>query len=238
MGTIDLLSGFNDFIQGPFLIVATQKQRVGHLPNDHALYKLVGFDLIPFIESTTHLNEIQKRDQDHFISLIRNILSTDGFYFSYTYDLTRNLQKQSSVPTNSQNLLANIERSFCYNYNLLSSLASKATQPIDSFLLPIIQGFVGQEETFVCGRRINFCVISRRNWHRTGTRYHSRGVDRNGNVSNFVETEQIVALDNNVTSFVQVRGSVPVFWNQQINIRYQPHLAVENHSVQYPLIVG
>ena len=41
-----------------------------------------------------------------------------------------------------------------------------------------------------------------------------RGVDDNGCVANFVETEQIVALGSELSSFVQCRGSVPVFWEQ------------------------
>jgi phosphatidylinositol-bisphosphatase len=41
-----------------------------------------------------------------------------------------------------------------------------------------------------------------------------RGVDDEGHVANFVETEQLVYHDNAYTSFVQVRGTLPVFWNQ------------------------
>ena len=41
-----------------------------------------------------------------------------------------------------------------------------------------------------------------------------RGVDDNGCVANFVETEQCVVLGNKVSSFLQIRGSVPVFWEQ------------------------
>ena len=41
-----------------------------------------------------------------------------------------------------------------------------------------------------------------------------RGVDDDGHVANFVETEQLVTLDKSCTSFVQIRGSVPLFWDQ------------------------
>jgi hypothetical protein len=33
-------------------------------------------------------------------------------------------------------------------------------------------------------------------------------------VANFVETEQVIFLDKEVTSYVQTRGSVPLFWEQ------------------------
>ena len=44
-----------------------------------------------------------------------------------------------------------------------------------------------------------------------------RGVDDEGHVANFVETEQLVTLDKSCTSFVQIRGSVPLFWDQVSN---------------------
>lgn len=41
-----------------------------------------------------------------------------------------------------------------------------------------------------------------------------RGVNDDGHVANFVETEQIIMLGNEETSFTQIRGSVPIFWEQ------------------------
>jgi hypothetical protein len=51
---------------------------------------------------------------------------------------------------------------------------------------------------------------------RAGVRFLSRGVDPQGHVSNFVETEQILELvdSGQVLSWVTVRGSIPVFWSQ------------------------
>ena len=44
--------------------------------------------------------------------------------------------------------------------------------------------------------------------------YQVRGVDDGGSVANFVETEQIIQLGDKMCSFLQIRGSVPVFWEQ------------------------
>jgi hypothetical protein len=65
-------------------------------------------------------------------------------------------------------------------------------------------------------------LISRRNWKRAGTRYNVRGSDLNGNVANNVETEQIIIYDGNVASFVETRGSIPLFWSQKANLKYKP----------------
>lgn len=35
-----------------------------------------------------------------------------------------------------------------------------------------------------------------------------------GHVANFVETEQAIHVDNSIVSFVQIRGLVPLFWDQ------------------------
>ncbi len=48
-----------------------------------------------------------------------------------------------------------------------------------------------------------------------GTRFLARGLDDQGNVANYVETEQIITYENHLFSFVQIRGSVPLFWTQK-----------------------
>ena len=48
-----------------------------------------------------------------------------------------------------------------------------------------------------------------------GTRYLARGLDDGGNVANFVETELILAHKDTLYSFVQIRGSVPLYWQQK-----------------------
>lgn len=42
----------------------------------------------------------------------------------------------------------------------------------------------------------------------------------------------MVADDGTVCSFVQVRGSIPVYWRQPINMRYKPPLQVESSSAR------
>ena len=42
-----------------------------------------------------------------------------------------------------------------------------------------------------------------------------RGLDDYGNAANFVETEQIAQTSERFMSYVMVRGSVPIFWEQK-----------------------
>lgn len=48
-----------------------------------------------------------------------------------------------------------------------------------------------------------------------GTRYLARGLDDEGNVANFVETELLLCYRDQLYSFVQIRGSVPLYWQQK-----------------------
>lgn len=92
---------------------------------------------------------------------------------------------------------------------------------------------------FVHGRHLQLCLISRRSRYRAGTRYFRRGIDHEGHVANFNETEQLVLVEDQQSggqrgfddfstklSFVQIRGSVPVFWAEINTLRYKPDLQV------------
>ncbi|RRT56603.1 hypothetical protein B296_00047740, partial [Ensete ventricosum] len=60
-----------------------------------------------------------------------------------------------------------------------------------------------------------------------GTRYLKRGVNDSGRVANDVETEQIVldeeagSCSGKMSSVVQMRGSIPLFWSQEAS-RFSP----------------
>lgn len=75
------------------------------------------------------------------------------------------------------------------------------------------------EETRSSETQFDITVISRRSIKRAGLRYLRRGIDDDGNCANSVETEQILSpkvpgADSKVYSFLQVRGSIPVFFTQ------------------------
>ena len=79
-------------------------------------------------------------------------------------------------------------------------------------------------------------LISRRSRYRAGTRYFRRGIDEDGNVANFNETEQFAFVDNpgsgeeqkppHILSYVQTRGSIPLYWAEINTLRYKPDLQI------------
>ncbi|XP_069830928.1 polyphosphoinositide phosphatase isoform X1 [Dendropsophus ebraccatus] len=92
------------------------------------------------------------------------------------------------------------------------------------WLLYIIHGFCGQSKLLIYGRPVYVTLMARRSSKFAGTRFLKRGANCEGDVANEVETEQIVH-DASVMSFsagsyssyVQVRGSVPLYWSQDIS---------------------
>jgi hypothetical protein len=98
--------------------------------------------------------------------------------------------------------------------------------------LAVICGFVSQKQLSLVGRTISLTLIARRSRHFAGTRYRKRGINNRGHVANDVETEQIVHHDasrvhpvgQHYTSFVQVRGSAPVYWSQETGLAVQPKI--------------
>lgn len=104
-------------------------------------------------------------------------------------------------------------RKFVWNFHLLSKI-EKELHP--DWILYITHGFVGQSNMSVFGRSIYVTLIARRSCKYAGTRFLKRGANFQGDVANEVETEQMVhdsgvssLNDCHITSFVQMRGSIP-----------------------------
>lgn len=108
-----------------------------------------------------------------------------------------------------------------------NQLSSVEKQHLDSsqILTCVIRGFCGTltvpaSAQLLPGARktrlpSSLTIISRQSSRRAGTRFNSRGIDDDGHVANFVETETILWIPPDIVfSYVQVRGSVPIFWEQ------------------------
>jgi len=112
-----------------------------------------------------------------------------------------------------------------------SRLTDKERKELDQsrMLTSVIRGFVKSltippssaplRRTGPSNLPSSLTVISRLSSRRAGTRFNSRGIDDDGNVANFVETETIFWSPSGVCfSYVQIRGSVPVFWESSTSL--------------------
>lgn len=111
---------------------------------------------------------------------------------------------------------------FFWNKRALGAVLS-AGPAARAFVTPVINGLVLSTPCSLAGTEVELVLISRRACTRQGTRFNMRGADETGAVANYAETEQIVLLpDGAVSSFVQVRGSVPLLWEQPASLKYAP----------------
>ncbi|CAF1175682.1 unnamed protein product [Rotaria sordida] len=227
--------GIINLISGPYLIVITSKQRIGDI-DGHAIYKVQTTDIIPYARNMSHLNEHQIKYNTKYLSMVELVLRTEAFYFSYSYDITHTFQRLQSSTSDFYTMpfIERADQRFVWNRYLLSSFVKNRT--IARFALPLIHGFVALHTLNINGRSLNYGVISRRSTQRAGTRLFIRGIDDDGRVANYVETEQILQLDDVACSYIQIRGSVPCYWTQLPDLRYKPKATVlpsNNHMIAF-----
>ncbi|CAO1596209.1 Phosphoinositide phosphatase sac1 [Xanthoria calcicola] len=244
-----------------YIIVITKAQPMGRLKG-HMVYKIIATEFLPLRERTLH-----DPDEDTYLNLLKILLKSGPMYFSYSLDITNSFQRQAA----SNPSLALWERAddrFFWNKFIQSDLIDFATgattgsglrqhghreSGADPFILPVMFGMMRITTTRIKSTPLTFVLITRRSRHRAGTRYLTRGMDEQGHVANFNETEQIAVLndesrglggigveagmqngkvggfegqDMQVMSYVQTRGSVPVYWAEINTLRYVPDLQI------------
>lgn len=224
--SIQGILGILQFPLTTFLVAINQKRKVGEIEGQ-VVYRLESVEFIPIStispQSSAEI-DAQKRCQ----SLVENALSTPSYYFTYQGgDLTNTKQRQSlTLPDSGDSDWKKADKRFLWNYHMGSSLLNLANSgdrsKVAPFLVLLIHGAVYIHRCSINGKSFVWALVSRRSRFQTGTRFFARGSDRNGNVANFCETEQIVEYEGQVASYVQTRGSMPFLWGQIPCIKYMP----------------
>jgi len=75
-----------------YLIVITDAQMCGTIAG-HNIYKISSTDVIPYTRSSLHLTEKQVQNNAIYLEMVKSVLNTPYFYFSYTYDLSHTMQR-------------------------------------------------------------------------------------------------------------------------------------------------
>jgi len=117
---------------------------------------------------------------------------------------------------------------FVFNDNLLGEFSGIEYAP---FKMPCIFGYVYISSPNINRSKIDFILVSRKDCRRPGRRFVTRGLDREGNAANFVETEHIFVqydtqLKMKIASFVQIRGSIPLLWSMKPNLKWSPPVII------------
>lgn len=176
---------------------------------------------------------------------LQKLLGNGSFYYSTDFDLTNRLQDRSTDSSTFD--IDNLDESFLWNSYMISPLVKFRSRLVahervaldkSRILTSAIRGFAltitipvssNPLHTTRTGLPATLTLISRLSSRRAGTRFNSRGIDDDGNVANFVESETIFwsptaagqtdpASNEKPAgicfSYAQIRGLVPVFWEQ------------------------
>ncbi|KAK8944707.1 Phosphoinositide phosphatase SAC6 [Platanthera zijinensis] len=212
--------GMLRLIAGVYLFVITSRECVGTYMG-HPIYKVSSLEIVPCNLSLESSSVEQNKIEAEFSALLNAAGKTHGLYFSYDINLTLCLQRLHALGDESKllPLWRQADPRFLWNGYLLEALIDNK---LDQYLLPIMQGSYHHFEAAVGTNIIDVSLIARRCTRRTGTRMWRRGADFDGYVANFVETEQILQANGFIASFLQVRGSIPLLWEQIVDLTYKP----------------
>ena len=210
-----------------YIICANKISFVGKYLNA-SVFRIEKFSYIPEIESSTiPLEDIP------CLKMLDDFLERNPLFYSPNMDLTIstiNLTKKILIQPKSHIFKYTINH-FCWNYSIAKCFDSDG---MNEFIFPVINGFFGardiqKDNEDISQNDTHFILIARKDDRRSGMRFLIRGADSNGNVANSVESEEIITFkDNegniNICSFVEVRGSIPLIWEQEPNFQLNPKI--------------
>ncbi|XP_053312664.1 synaptojanin-1 isoform X2 [Spea bombifrons] len=194
-----------------YLVLVTGCMSVGKI-QDSEVFRVTSTEFISL--------RADPADEDR-MSEVRKVLNSGSFYFAWS---SAGTSLDLSLNAHRSNQEQRTDNRFFWNQSLHLHLKHYGVN-CDDWLLRLMCGGVEIRTIYAAHKQAKACIISRLSCERAGTRFNVRGTNDNGQVANFVETEQVIYLDDCVASFIQIRGSVPLFWEQ-------PGLQVGSHRVR------
>ena len=218
---LGIINGQNNY----YLLGVSKAKFMGKILNSR-IFKIE--ELIFLSNVSNDNNNLISADDEKYINMVKDFLKRNNLYFSDTLDLTVSLQKTFTNKSTKQSscVFPHTITHFCWNFNMASQLDING---MENFVAPVINGFFSLRTISDYDEEFNFVLVARKDSRRSGMRFLVRGSDNNGNVANFAETEEIVIVSDKkdqknieVLSYLQIRGSIPLFWKQTPNLMLNP----------------
>ncbi|XP_020256948.1 phosphoinositide phosphatase SAC2-like [Asparagus officinalis] len=212
------IAGFVKFLGPYYMLLITERRKIGVICG-HTVYAVSKSKMIALPNPTIRPNTTYSKDENRYKKLLCTVDLTKDFFFSYSYHIMCSLQKNLCNGDTGQVY----ETMFVWNEYLTRGIRSHLQNTM--WTVALVYGFFKQAKLTVSEKEFCLTLIARRSRHFAGTRYLKRGVNEKGRVANDVETEQIVFEDNaggiptQISSVVQHRGSIPLFWSQESSWR-------------------
>ena len=223
----DAILGIINIREKEYILFVTSSIKVARIKNED-IYKISDVDFCEIPNSQIKFSDEEqiKQIKDGISKLLKL-----GFYYSFGLDLTNSEQNKAKILYNFKNkndynnnnieeklrkIYMTSNKKYFFNYNLFKRFINNENkEPIDyTFIIPVICGYIGMFDYEINNKQIQFLLITRRSQNFAGTRYNTRGINDDGNVANYCESEHILIAGDNLCSFSQLRGSAPVFFDQ------------------------
>lgn len=216
-----------------FLLYIKQDNKLGQIGNTD-IFEISEVD---FINLNSNNNESFNNDIAIMIKGYKELFK-QGFYYSHNYDLTNSLQRQKQIKiknNNTYNILTDANADYMWNRSLINKFIEYNLY--NNFIVNCICGYIGFLDKIIKQSKLSIVLLSRRNTKNAGISAYKSSV-LNGNVSNYVETEQIVIINKNIFSCVQIRGNLPVSYQPNFNVEeiksnFKQHLSELNSEYKF-----
>ncbi|GFP82126.1 phosphoinositide phosphatase sac4 [Phtheirospermum japonicum] len=202
--------GFIKFLGPYYMLLITQRRQIGVICG-HIIYSVSKIEIFSLPHSAVRSSIVDYRSENRYKKLLCMVDLTKDFYFSYSYNVMRSLQKNMC---DKKPGLALYETMFVWNEFLTRGIRNILQNTL--WTVALVYGFFTQ------------------------VRYLKRGVNEKGRVANDVETEQIVVEDvaegvpMQISSVVQNRGSIPLFWSQETSrLNLKPDIILSKRDQTY-----
>ncbi|OMO66058.1 hypothetical protein COLO4_30835 [Corchorus olitorius] len=226
--------GFVKFLGPYYMLLITKRRKIGAICG-HTIYAITKSEMIPIPNSPIQSNMAYSKNEKRYKKLLCTVDLTKDFFFSYSYNVMHSLQRNLC---RNETGLVNYETMFVWNEFLTRGIRNNLKNTL--WTVALVYGFFKQVNLSVSGRDFKLTLIARRSRHYAGTRYLKRGVNEKGRVANDVETEQIVFEDvpegcpTQISSVVQNRGSIPLFWSQETSrLNIKPDIILSKKDPNY-----
>lgn len=209
--------GLLSFERRVYLVLVDGANPLGSI-DCHAVHQITAVAFLD-VESGAKLVKGPAAGEDpndmSYLAAIGTFLAQGCFYFSHTWDLSRTAQSNQAKERSLSGL-----NDFVWNGFLLEPIRKFLAVQDDETkrfihaaeIFPkTVEGFVG---CIPISGASSVWLISRVSSRRAGTRLFVRGLDDDGYVSNYVESETLYDSPGHLFSYTIIRGSVPVFWEQ------------------------
>ncbi|KAK5938388.1 phosphatidylinositol-3,5-bisphosphate 5-phosphatase [Knufia obscura] len=229
------LLGFVKFTGAYYMVIISKRSHVA-VVGGHYIDKIDKTEMIQLTTTAAAKVKTEKHlEEARLLGIFGVVDLSKGFYFSRSYDITRTLQhnimreRRALYEGHTHPPEPDHNDMFIWNHHLLEPAMTTLAKPFD-WCVAVTHGYIDQSALSIYwGRVVYITIIARRSRFFAGARYLKRGANDLGYVANDVETEQIVSemqtqsfhapgpnlyANPLYTSYVQHRGSIPLYWAQ------------------------